>query len=60
MHLNVLVHQHVEGLQLFRAEPALIEQDGPERPGLVEGPGLHGGDKDVAADEVHLQGQETE
>jgi len=33
---------------------ALLKQDQPERFGLVQHPGVHGGDEGVAADEVHL------
>ena len=35
-------------------------QDLAQRPGLVQHPGVHGGDQGVAGDEVHLQRQDAE
>jgi hypothetical protein len=55
--LEVLGEQVVERLTPLGGELPLFLQDLTERPGLVEHPGLHGGEQGVAADEVHLQGQ---
>ncbi len=38
----------------------MLLQHLPERAGLVEHPGIHGGDQGVARNEVHLQRQDAE
>src|SRR5262249_2690935 len=53
-------HHRVEQFAVGRGEGALVEQDLPQRFGLVQDPGVHGGDQGVAADEVHLQRQDAE
>src|SRR5262245_41896852 len=42
------------------AQPARRRFAHPERPGLVEHPGIHRGEEGVAGDEVHLQRQYAE
>jgi hypothetical protein len=60
VHLQVLADQGIEqGVRVLAQRP-LRQQDGPQRPGLVEDPGVHGGDELVARHEVHLQCQDAE
>src|SRR5262249_52864323 len=46
-----------EQFAVVQAEGALLYKDQPEWLGLVEHPGVHGRDQGVAADKVHLQGE---
>src|SRR5260370_42161863 len=41
-------------------EGLFVDQELSQRPGLVPHPGVQGGDELVAADEVHLKGQDAE
>src|SRR5438128_6196734 len=56
----MLHDQRVERLNLAGGDLPLLEQDLPERLTLVEHPSVHGGYERVAADEVHLQGEDPE
>src|SRR6266852_1956742 len=60
MAFEVHADQHVEGRALVRPEGLLFDEDLADRLGLVEHPGIHGGNEGVAADEVHLKGQDAE
>src|SRR5262249_38696026 len=46
--------------QVLRFQLPLFHQDLSQRFGLLQHPGVHGRDEAVAADEIHLQGQDTE
>ena len=54
MLFQVLADQRFEQRLLLGGQGVLFAQDLAERFGLVEDPGVHGGDEGVAADEVHL------
>jgi hypothetical protein len=60
--VTVEVHadQHIERGALLRTQHLLLDEDLPKGPGLVEHPGIHGGDELVAAEEVHLEGEDAE
>ena len=57
---QVLADQRLEQFVRVGGEHALVAQDAAERLGLVQRPGVHGGDQLVAAHEVELQGQDAE
>jgi hypothetical protein len=57
---EVGLHQCVQQRVVLRLQRPLLGEDVAERPGLVQHPGVHGGDQGVLADEVHLQGQDAE
>jgi hypothetical protein len=50
----------VQEVPVLGPEPLVLDQDLPEWGGLLQDPGIQGGDELVAADEVHLQGQDAE
>ena len=45
---------------MVRGQDALVVEDLGQRLGLVEHPGVHGGDEGIAADKVHLEGEDAE
>jgi hypothetical protein len=53
--LEVLGEHVVERLAPLGGELPPLPEDLAQRPGLVEDPGLHGGQQGVAADEVLLE-----
>ena len=58
--LQVLGDQRLEQLVLVLGDGPLVQQDPAQRPGLLQDPGVHGGDQRIARDEVHLQGQDAD
>src|SRR5262245_55463265 len=56
---QVAVHQGVEGSPVGLDQGALALEDLAEGLGLVEDPGAHGGNEGVAADKVHLEGEDA-
>jgi hypothetical protein len=56
----MFLHQGVEYVALVGTERVLFNEYVAERLGLILYPGVHGGDEGVAAEEVHLQGQNAE
>src|SRR5262249_19130728 len=57
---QVLIHQGFQRGPLVLGQGALVLEDRAQGPGLIEHPGVHGGDEGVAAEEVQLQGQDAE
>jgi hypothetical protein len=58
--VEVLLHQDFQNLTPPGGQLALLDQHLAERPGLVQHPGVHGGDQGGAVDEVHLEGHDAE
>lgn len=58
--LEVLLDEGFQQGVAILGEGALLDQELAQGFGLVQDPGVHGGDQGVAADEVHLQGQDAE
>jgi hypothetical protein len=59
VHLQVLLDQGLQQEMGITTEVALLHQDLPQGPGLVQDPGIHGLDEGIAADKVHLQRQDA-
>jgi hypothetical protein len=58
--VQVLLHQGLQQGVRVGAEGAVLLQDLSQGFALVEHPGVHGADEGIAADEVHLQGQDAQ
>ncbi len=58
--LDVGGDHRLQELPMLGAQGLLLVQEPRERLGLVEHPGVHGGDQLSAADEVHLQSEDAE
>jgi hypothetical protein len=57
---QALADQRLDQCMAVGVEGALLQQDLAEGRGLGDGPGVHGGDKGVTADQVGLQRQDAE
>ncbi len=57
---QVLAHQRIEQAAVLLAQGPLLDEDLSQGPGLVQDPGVHGGDQRVARDEVHLERDDPE
>ena len=60
MLLQMLLEQRREQFAACRREVAFIDQQGFERPRLVQHPGIHRRDQLIAVDEIKLQGEDSQ
>jgi len=60
VHFQVLFDHGLQRRVQVHAQDLLLHQDVPERLAFFEHPGVHAGHELIAADEIHLQGQDGE